>query len=100
MTLPIHKLPTEAQSNELRPLSERLDFEAKKSKDHAQPPTADSLTQLLVQSVASGDGKLMEEVLRVSKEKIVIATVQRLPVHTVLPFMRKVVFDLRAETSK
>lgn len=54
-------------------------------------PTSESLTQLLTQAVASGDGKLLEEVLRVHKEKIIRATIQRLPVTVVLPFLRKVV---------
>ena len=54
-------------------------------------PTSESLTQLLTQAVASGDGKLLEEVLRVHKEKIIRATIRRLPVTVVLPFLRKVV---------
>ncbi len=53
-------------------------------------PSSESLTQLLTQAVASGDGKLLEEVLRIHKEKIVRATVRRLPVTVVLPFLRKV----------
>ena len=53
-------------------------------------PSAESLTQLLSQAIASGDGKLLEEVLRVNKEKVVVATIRRLPVSMVLPFLRKV----------
>ncbi len=93
MTLPTHQLPEklEGPSPDLRPLSDRIEPQLNRAKDHVTPtPSANSMTQLLVQSVASGDDKLMEEVLRVSKEKIVTATVQRLPVHVVLPFMKKV----------
>lgn len=92
MTLPTHQLPDPSlnahQSSDLRPLSDRLEPEARKFKGPV--PSADSLTQLLVQSVGSGDGKLMEEVLRVTKERIVTATVKKIPVHVVLPFLRKV----------
>ena len=90
MTLPTHQLPSlnVNQSSDLRPLSDRLEPEARKFKGPV--PSADSLTQLLVQSVGSGDGKLMEEVLRVTKERIVTATVKKIPVHVVLPFLRKV----------
>ncbi len=86
MTLPTKT--TERQDEDLRPFSERLESESRKPK--GAQPTADSLTQLLVQSVSSGDGKLLEEVLRVSKERLVSATVKRLPVHIVLPFLKKV----------
>lgn len=90
MTLPTHQLPsTHDQSGDLRPLLDRMEPEAMKPRGPA--PTADSLTQLLVQSVASGDGKLMEEVLRVSKERLIISTVKKLPVHSVLPFLKKVI---------
>lgn len=88
MTVPTHQLPSALQPGDLRPLIDRLDPEARKSKGPA--PSADSLTQLLVQSVASGDGKLMEEVLRVSKERLIVSTIKKLPVHTVLPFLKKV----------
>ena len=80
----------QAHSNDLRPLSDRLPPLVKRSKGVAPPPSADSMTQLLVQSISSDDSKLLEEVLRVSKEKIVSATVKKLPVHIVLPLMRKV----------
>lgn len=80
---------TDKQKDELRPLIDRLESGGQKSK--GAPPTADSLTQLLVQSISSGDGKLLEEVLRVSKERLVSATVKRLPLHVVLPFLKKVV---------
>lgn len=86
MTLPT-KLPTN-QPVDSQPLGARLDPEMKLSKGYTR--SADSLTQLLVQSIASDDGKLLEEVLRVSKERIVSSTVRGLPVHTVLPFMIKV----------
>lgn len=56
------------------------------------PPSAESLTQLLCQAIASGDGKLLEEVFRVNKEKVVTATIRRLPVSMVLPFLRKVCY--------
>ncbi len=74
--------------SDLRPLSDRLAPEARRAR--ASLPSADSLTELLVQSVASGDGKLMEEVLRVSKERLITSTIKKLPVPTVLPFMKKV----------
>lgn len=86
MTLPTHQLPA-LPSVDSRPLSARLEPEMKSK---TPGPSADSLTQLLVQSVASGDGKLLEEVLRISKERLVTATVKRMPVHIVLPFLRKV----------
>ena len=91
MTLPTHQLPSTLsgdQSGDLRPLLERMEPEARKQRGPA--PTADSLTRLLVQSVASDDGKLMEEVLRVSKERVIVSTIKKLPVHTVLPFLKKV----------
>ncbi len=79
---------TTSGQDDLRPFSERLDSSIHKSKGTA--PTADSLTQLLVQSVSSGDWKLLEEVLRVSKERLISATVKRMPVHLVLPFLQQV----------
>lgn len=89
MTLLTHQPSLSSkQPSDLRPLRDRIEPEARKSKVPA--PSADSLTQLLVQSVASGDGKLMEEVLRVSKEKLIVSTIKKLPVHVVLPFMKKV----------
>ena len=103
MSLPIDKLPVKkmdkAKSESLDdiPLKDRLETAGRgkekshdRSHDRIQPPSADSLTQLLVQSVASGDGKLLEEVLRVTKEKSVMATVRRIPLTVVLPFLRKV----------
>ena len=75
-------------SDDLKSFSERLDSSIRKSKSTA--PTADSLTQLLVQSVSSGDWKLLEEVLRVSKERLISATVKGMPVHLVLPFLQQV----------
>lgn len=97
MTLRTDKLPanivkrTEQPNVDEIPLKDRLETsEVKRSHGRAQPPSADSLTQLLVQSVASGDGKLLEEVLRVTKEKVVMATVRKMPLTVVLPFLRKV----------
>ena len=83
---------THHQHNDPRPLTERLKAsgEMKTEEMKSSAPSTDSLTQLLVQSVTSGDGKLLEEVLRVPKEKIISATVRKLPVHVVLPFMKKV----------
>lgn len=100
MTLPTEKLPvnvsrTAEQAMDEVPLRERLDTtETKRQHGRAQPPSADSLTQLLVQSVASGDGKLLEEVLRVTKEKVVMASVRKMPLAVVLPFLRKVSFEI------
>ena len=102
MSLPIDKIPVKhakqkSENTDDIPLKERLetagggkDKTHDRSHDRVQPPSADSLTQLLVQSVASGDGKLLEEVLRVTKEKVVMATVRRIPLTVVLPFLRKV----------
>lgn len=102
MTLPAsNKLPinhNEQKSSETTddiPLKDRLETVGgskshDRSRDRIQPPSADSLTQLLVQSVASGDGKLLEEVLRVTKEKVIMATVRKIPLTVVLPFLRKV----------
>ena len=97
MTIPTGKLQITADKRTARqnvdevPLKDRLETSgAKRQHDRAQPPTSDSLTQLLVQSVASGDGKLLEEVLRVTKEKVVMATVRKMPLTVVLPFLRKV----------
>lgn len=103
MSLPIDKLPVKkmdkakSESIDDIPLKDRLETAGRgkekshdRSHDRIQPPSADSLTQLLVQSVASGDGKLLEEVLRVTKEKSVMATVRRIPLTVVLPFLRKV----------
>ena len=84
-------LPLSNKPDDLRPLKDRLGPEKKPSKEHA--PTADSLTRLLEQSIASGSDKLLEEVLRVSKEKLVCSTVKGLPVHIVLPFLMKVCSD-------
>lgn len=110
MSLPIDKIPVKLDKQKSEkmddvPLKDRLETVGglgekgkshDRSRDH-QPPSADSLTQLLVQSVASGDGKLLEEVLRVTKEKVVMATVRRIPLTVVLPFLRKV---SRGERSK
>ena len=85
---PGNMTPQQVQLSVDQPLSQRIAPEARKVKEAA--PSADSLTQLLVQSVGSGDDKLMEEVLRVSKEKVIVSTVQKLPVQAVLPFMKKV----------
>ena len=103
MSLPVDKLPVKkmdkakSESIDDIPLKDRLETAGRgkekshdRSHDRIQPPSADSLTQLLVQSVASGDGKLLEEVLRVTKEKSVMATVRRIPLTVVLPFLRKV----------
>ena len=97
MTLRMDKLPgriekrTERENVDEIPLKDRLESsEVKRSHGRAQPPSADSLTQLLVQSIASGDVKLLEEVLRVTKEKIVMATVRKMPLTVVLPFLKKV----------
>ena len=100
MSLPIDKIPLKlgkqkSENMDDIPLKDRLETargpgEKGKSHDRVQPPSADSLTQLLVQSVASGDGKLLEEVLRVTKEKVVMQTVRRIPLTVVLPFLRKV----------
>lgn len=103
MSLPIDKIPVKKMHKEKSgstddiPLKDRLETAGggkekshDRSHDRVQPPLADSLTQLLVQSVASGDGKLLEEVLRVTKEKVVMATVRRIPLTVVLPFLRKV----------
>ena len=97
MTLRMDKLPARVDKRVERhnvddiPLKDRLETsEVKRSHGRAQPPSADSLTQLLVQSVASGDMKLLEEVLRVTKEKIVMATVRKIPLTVVLPFLKKV----------
>lgn len=79
-------MPLTSKSDDLQPLSDRLEPEKKPSK----APSAGSLTRLLEQAIASGDDKLLEEVLRVPKEKLVISTVKGLPVHIVLPFMTKV----------
>ena len=100
MSLPINKLPVKRAKQILEntddiPLKDRLetgkDKSHDRSRDRVQPPSADSLTQLLVQSIASGDGKLLEEVLRVTKEKVVMATVRRIRLTVVLPFLRKVI---------
>ena len=48
---------------------------------------------MLAQAVHSEDQKLMEEVLRVSKEKVVMASVRRLPVPCVIPFLKHVSSD-------
>ena len=103
MSLQVDKLPVKkmdkakSESIDDIPLKDRLETAGRgkekshdRSHDRIQPPSADSLTQLLVQSVASGDGKLLEEVLRVTKEKSVMATVRRIPLTVVLPFLRKV----------
>lgn len=96
MVLPTSKLPTKVDKRETQnmdevPLKDRLETTGvKRLHGRVQPPSADSLTQLLVQSVASGDGKLLEEVLRVTKEKVVMATVRRTPLTVVLPFLRTV----------
>lgn len=84
--------------SDLRPLSDRLAPEARRAR--ASLPSADSLTELLVQSVASGDGKLMEEVLRVSKERLITSTIKKLPVPTVLPFMKKLLELLQRSPSR
>ena len=63
------------------------------SRGHRAPPSADSLSRMLAQAVHSDDRKLMEEVLRVSKEKVVVASVRRLPVTCVLPFLKHVSSD-------
>ena len=74
-----------------RPLTERLmEADLPNKVEATSTPSAESLTQLLVQSVTSGDGKLLEEVLRVTKEKIVTATVRKIPIHVVLPFTKQV----------
>jgi hypothetical protein len=88
MSLPTHQLPSSSQTGDLRPLMDRIQPVSQASRGPA--PSADSLTQLLVQSVASGDGKLMEEVLRVTKQRVITSTIKKLPVHTVLPFLKKV----------
>ena len=102
MTLQINKIPVKldeqkSEKTDEIPLKDRLETAGggkekshDRSHDRVQPPSADSLTQLLVQSVASGDGKLLEEVLRITKEKVVMATVRRIPLTVVLPFLRKV----------
>ena len=98
MTLPTDKLPAKVDKQKLEstddiPLKDRLETAGggkSRSHDRIKPPSADSLTQLLVQSVASGDRKLLEEVLRVTKEKVVMATVRKIPLTVVLPFLRKV----------
>jgi len=53
---------------------------------------------MLAQAVHSEDQKLMEEVLRVSKEKVVMATVRRLPVTCVIPFLKHVSLLLHFRT--
>lgn len=96
MSLPIDKLPLNIDKRKMEnsedvPLKDRLETGGeKRPSSHTHPPSADSLTQLLVQAVASGDGKLLEEVLRVTKEKVVMATVRKIPLSVVLPFLRKV----------
>lgn len=75
-------------SGDERPLRDRLGPE--KKAPVAGTYSADSLTRLLEQSISSGDDKLLEEVLRISKEKLVTSTVKGLPVHIVLPFLKKV----------
>ena len=62
------------------------------------PPSTDSLSRMLAQAVHSEDQKLMEEVLRVSKEKVVMATVRRLPVTCVIPFLKHVSLLLHFRT--
>ena len=99
MSLPLDKLPLKIDKRKVEdsedvPLKERMEsVREKRPTDHTHPPSADSLTQLLVQSIASGDGKLLEEVLRVTKEKVVMATVRKLPLTVVLPFLRKVSYE-------
>ena len=94
-----------------RPLTERLEQHSdskplglalgdRRPSHPPPPPSTESLSQLLAQSVTSGDGKLLEEVLRVTKEKVVSATVKKLPVNLVLPFMKKVRCDHISLTSK
>ena len=73
------------------PLTDRLQEDSTTPfKIHATPPSTASLGVLISQAITSGDDKLLEEVLKVTKEKLVTATVKKLPLHLVLPFMRKV----------
>lgn len=79
-----------SKSGDLRPLSDRLEPE-RNPRVSSGTPSAGSLARLLEQAITSGDDKLLEEVLRVPKEKLISSTVKGLPVHVVLPFLTKVI---------
>ena len=76
--------PQKKDDEEELPLSSRL------APGPTPRPSAESLSQLLVQAVRSSDRKLLEEALRVTKETVVMATVRRLPVSLVIPFLQQV----------
>lgn len=97
----VDTLPALKSTNQIEedvPLSDRLEPVSKPKSSGT--PSSESLTQLLTQAVASGDGKLLEEVLRVHKEKVVRATIRKLPVTVVLPFLRNLIEMLQKQPGR
>ena len=43
---------------------------------------------MLTQAVQSGDRKLLERVLQVKKDQLISGTVKKLPVTTIVPFLK------------
>ncbi|RDD44983.1 WD repeat-containing protein 43 [Trichoplax sp. H2] len=54
-------------------------------------PTADSLSQMLIQAVHSQDSRLLDSVLQNNKEVIVRNTIKRIPITLIQPFLKEVI---------
>ena len=53
-------------------------------------PTAESMVAMVTQAVHGGDKKLLEVVLQENRERVIQATVRKLPLTSVVPFLTKV----------
>eukprot|EP01147_Barroeca_monosierra_P000590 gene590-3904_t len=63
-------------------------------------PKSGTLTNMLLQALNSGDQALLDECLSSSNERVVKATVARLPMKAVVPFFKKIVHKLEARPSR
>ncbi|XP_065916715.1 WD repeat-containing protein 43-like [Dysidea avara] len=59
------------------------------SKRQREIPTAQSLSNMLIQAIHSDDKKLMNTVLMTAKESSISETVQRLPTSSIVPFLQQ-----------
>merc|ERR1712070_259102 len=90
------------------PLGERVDSLLKSTGadklpqgyTHDGQPKSGTLTSMLLQAIQSSDNALLDEVLSSANERIVKATVARLPSKMVVPFFRKIVHKLEVRPGR
>jgi len=73
---------------------------AKGPGDRQRKPTASSQVSLLVQALQNGDHVMLDQALQVQDAHVISATVARLPVTSVLPFMQAVLQRIQGKPAR